>query len=127
MKLKEIVELVKGTEHYVPDDYDVNIKYAGLSDLMSDVLAYLSKMPLDVSHEMMLITGLASPQIIRIADITDMSLILMSRGKEPTGPIIEGARNANVAIISTPLTSFTACGLLYTAGIKGIDNEVVSE
>ena len=109
MKLTGIIELLEAKEHYVPDGYDVDIRYAGASDLMSDVLAFFSEMPTEVSRQMMMITGLVSPQSIRTAGITDISLIVFSRGKEPNEIIVEAARNTGIAILSTPLTSYTAC------------------
>ena len=122
MKLTDIKELLEAKEHYVPDGYDVDVRYAGACDLMSDVLAFFSEMPTEVSRQMMIITGLVSAQSIRTAGITDISLIVFSRGKEPTESVVEAARNTGVAILSTSLTSFTACGLLYNAGLKGVDD-----
>lgn len=124
MKLKEIIELVDGKVHYMPEELNIDIKFAGASDLMSDVLAFLSDMPSEISHEMLLITGLVSLQSIRTASITDISIILFSRGKKPSESIIEAAENAGITILSTPLTSYTVCGLLYAAGVKGVDDKV---
>ena len=124
MNLKEIIDLVNGKVYCVSDESNIDIRSAGASDLMSDVLAFLSKMPSEISHEMLLITGLVSLQSIRTASITDISVILFSRGKEPSANIIEAAENAGISIICTPLTSYTVCGVLYAAGIKGVDDNI---
>ena len=124
MKLDKILELIRGEVVYRPEGFDHEINYAGASDLMSDVLAYLSDMPAHESKDMMLITGLVSPQSIRTAALTDMSIILFTRGKQPNPNIIESAKAAGLAVILTPLTSYTVCGLLYSNGVKGVDKEL---
>ncbi len=123
MKLEEILEVIRGEILYKPEGFDYEINYAGASDLMSDVLAYLSDMPAHESRDMMLITGLVSPQSIRTAALTDMSIILFTRGKQPAPNIVESARAAGLAIILTPLTSYTVCGILYSNGVRGVDKD----
>lgn len=123
MKINEIVELLKATIHNMPEDYNVDIAYAGSSDLMSDVLAYMSGMPTNVPKGMILITGLVSPQVIRTVTILDISVIVFTRGKFPTEGIIEEAKSINLPLLSTALTSYSACGLLYSAGIQGVERE----
>lgn len=127
MKLKDIVDLLMAEELFVPDGCELCIKYAGASDLMSDVLAFLSHMPTQISKQMMLITGLVSVQSIRTAGLTDIPLVLFTRGKKPPENVLVAAKTASIAIISTPLTSFTASGLLHAAGVKGVDDEVKLE
>ncbi|MEE9150673.1 MAG: DRTGG domain-containing protein [Thermoplasmata archaeon] len=123
MKIKEIVELLSATIHYEPQEYDVDIVYAGASDLMSDVLAYMNGMPTHVSKGMILITGLVNLQVIRTVTLMDISMVIFTRGKILTEKIIEEAKNINIPILSTTLTSYTACGLLYSAGILGVERE----
>ncbi len=47
------------------------------SDLMSDVLTL-------EDHDLLLITGLANPQTIRTAEMADIKMIIIARGKEIT-------------------------------------------
>ena len=123
MKINEIAELTKSEIIHEPEGYEREIKFAGASDLMSDVLAYLSEMPPHEEKDMMLVTGLVSLQSIRTAALTDMSLIIFTRGKRINEKVIEAAKNAGMAILSTNLTTYSTCGLLYSAEIKGLDKE----
>lgn len=80
------------------------------ADLMSDVLRY------NVAQGL-LITGLVNPQIVRTAEMADVTAILMVRGKRPMSETIEVARQVGIPIIGTQLTMFEACGRLYAAGL----------
>jgi predicted transcriptional regulator len=80
------------------------------ADLMSDVLRY------NVAHGL-LITGLVNPQIVRTAEMADVTAILMVRGKKPLPETIEVARQVDIPIIGTQLTMFETCGRLYNAGL----------
>jgi len=97
----------------VSGDMEMDIKVACGADLMSDVMAFAC-----ASNEMML-TGLVNPQTIRTAEMMDVKVIVFVRGKVPGDAIIDLAREKNICILSTPLTMFTSCGLLYQAGVKG--------
>lgn len=117
MKVEEIAKLVNATIHHVPEDFDVDISYAGATDLMSDVLAYMGEILAHSSEGMMLITGLVRPQVVRTATLIDMSVIVFTRGKIPTRDVIDEAKSSDVAVLSTALTSYSVSGILYSAGI----------
>ncbi len=119
MKIEEIVKTLDAKIHYIPEGYDIEINNAGASDLMSDVLAY-------VAQDILLITGLLSPQVIRTADLMDISAVVFTRGKIPPEEIIEEAKKANIAILSTSLKTYSACGLLFSAGMRSIDGDTHS-
>lgn len=116
MKIEEIGRLLGATIHHIPVGYDKEISRAGASDLLSDVLAY-------ISEDILFITGLTNLQVIRTAVLMDITAIVFTRGKEPTGKMIEEAKKSNVVILSTPLKTFTTCGLLYQAGLRGIESK----
>ncbi|NJN96828.1 MAG: hypothetical protein HC875_23335 [Anaerolineales bacterium] len=81
------------------------------ADLMSDVLRY------NVAQGL-LITGLVNPQIVRTAEMADVTAILMVRGKRPMPETIDVARQVGIPIIGTQFTMFETCGHLYAAGLK---------
>jgi predicted transcriptional regulator len=83
------------------------------SDLMSDVLTL-------EEHDILLITGLANPQTIRTAEMADISLIIIVRGKEVTEEMIELAIENEITVLSSPFSMFKVCGLLYEHGLKPI-------
>ena len=77
MKLKEVVEIVQGTILTRGSDMDMEVKYCGAMDLMSDALAYLPP-------GSMLLTGLKNIQAIRTAEMAYVTAVLFVRGKVPT-------------------------------------------
>ena len=91
-------------------NYEVGSVYA--SDMMSDVLAQVKGNPL-------LLTGLCNPQVIRTAEMMDISCVVFVRGKFPDEHILELARDGQLCVMRTDLTMFDACGVLYQSGISG--------
>ena len=86
------------------------------SDLMSDVLAF-------VNEKTVLITGLTNPHVLRTADMLDLKCLVFARGKVPGDDILEQADDQGLVVITTKETAFTACGLLYEAGLRGVPIE----
>ena len=82
------------------------------SDLMSDVLAF-------VKDHTVLLTGLTNLQVIRTAEMMDISVIVFVRGKRPSDDVIQMGQERNISLLLTGHTMFTACGLLYEAGLRG--------
>ncbi|MCK6625014.1 MAG: hypothetical protein L6R45_07535 [Anaerolineae bacterium] len=81
------------------------------ADLMSDVLHYHVAQGL-------LITGLVNPQIVRTAEMADVAVILLVRGKKPLPETLTIAQQVGIPIIGTRLTMFETCGRLYASGLK---------
>ena len=109
LQLKDILsaELLCGGDHL-----DREVQTACGSDMMSDVLAY-------VKDQAVLLTGLNNPQVVRTADMMDMVCIVFVRGKKPDDLLLSLAQQRGIAVMSTDLTMFTACGLLYEQGLRG--------
>lgn len=82
------------------------------SDMMSDVLAFTKRNTL-------LCTGLTNMQVVRTADMTELSALVFVRGKVPCEEIIEAAEENGLPMLSTEYTLFETCGILYEAGIRG--------
>jgi len=91
---------------------DQEVRSACGSDMMSDVLAF-SK-----DHSVLL-TGLCNPQVIRTAEMLDIVCIVFVRGKKPDEAMLAMAEERNLIIFSTGHRMFTACGMLYEAGLHG--------
>ncbi len=108
-KLSEIIEaeILSGEEFLARP-----IKTVCGSDMMSDVLAF-------VKDQSVLLTGLVNPQVVRTAEMMDMLCIVFVRGKRPSEEMIKLAQQKDMAILTTELTMFTACGRLYEAGLSG--------
>ena len=89
---------------------DEEVRSACGSDMMSDVLAF-SK-----DHSILL-TGLCNPQVIRTAEMLDIVCIIFVRGKKPDESMLEMANERGLVNLSTGHRMFSACGMLYKAGL----------
>lgn len=116
MTIREVMEIVDGKVLVGADRLDERVDTACGSDLMSDVLAF-------VNEKTVLITGLANPHVLRTADMLDLKCLVYVRSKVPNDEIIEQADEQGLAVIATRETAFTACGLLYSAGLRGVPIE----
>ena len=113
MKINEMTALLSGEARTAAAHADAEITSAYAGDMLSDVLA-LGTQP-DV-----LLTGLLNPQVIRTAEMLDMHCIIFVRGKTPAEEVLTLAREKGIAVISTQRGMFTASGLLYGAGLRGV-------
>lgn len=111
LEIKEVVNAKILTNNC---NLETQYHYAFASDLMSDVLAY-------ANNETLLITGLNNPQVIRTAEMMDISAILFVRGKKPSKETVDLANENNMTILATDYIMFKACGLLYENGMKGLE------
>ena len=101
MKISRIQEILGA--QIIAGNGDVNdeVKYGYGCDLMSDVLAY-------VQSDVVLLTGLVHPQVIRTAEMLDIKAIVIVRGKQPGNDLIEMANRRDLVIMTTPHSLFTA-------------------
>lgn len=121
MKVKELYSVLQGKNGFNLDkieDIDFNNVFAG--DLMSDVLAKVN----DGGPKMVLLTGLANAQSLRTAEMLDISLVVLVRGKEYQEADLEIAKEENIAYFTTDMLLFEACGVLYSKGLQGIKENV---
>ena len=81
-------------------------------DLMSDVLAFSKE-------HMCLLTGLTNSHVVRTCEMLDVVCIVFVRGKQPPADALELARELGIAVMSTSLTLYEACGKLYALGLPG--------
>ena len=113
MTLKEIKELLQAEVINGDDSLDVEITFAGGSDLMSDVLAF-------GKPGILLLTGLSNAQSVRTANIIDAKAIVYVRGKKPDKMGIELAREKGIPLLTTKYMMYTACGILFSHGLPGV-------
>ena len=66
----------------------------------------------------LLLTGLTSIQIIRVANMIEAKAILFVRGKKPGPEIIQLAGQEQLPLMITRRFLFESCGLLYQHGLK---------
>lgn len=112
MTVKDVRDTLKARVLTGEELLDKEVRSACGSDMMSDVLAF-SK-----DHSVLL-TGLCNPQVIRTAEMLDIVCIIFIRGKKPDENLIEMAKERNLVIMETGHRMFSACGMLYEAGLRG--------
>ncbi|HEY9060196.1 MAG TPA: DRTGG domain-containing protein [Pseudobacteroides sp.] len=112
MKINEISTVLEATIITEERNDDVEIFSACGADLMSDVMAF-------VKENVVLLTGLINPQVVRTAEMMDIKVIVFVRGKNPTQEIVDLANEKGITILTTKYSMFIASGKLYEAGITG--------
>ena len=117
MKIREVVSVLDAQVCYGNELMEVDLNSACASDMMSDVLAFLK-------DQALLISGLCNPQVVRTADMMDIKCIALVRGKIPTEDMLNLAKEKKIAIISSKMRMYVACGKLYESGLKAGETSV---
>lgn len=112
MKASEIKNILKADVLTGEENLDMDVFAACGSDLMSDVMAY-------VKDNVVLLTGLVNPQVVRTAEMMDIKMIVFIRGKRPEDSIVQMAKEKGIIVMTTKDPMFIACGKLYSAGLTG--------
>lgn len=112
MTIREVADTLYATPLTQEVNWDKDVHTACGSDMMSDVLAY-------VKDQAILITGLNNPQVIRTASMMDMVCVVYVRGKQPDAATLALAQQLDIVVLATEEAMFSACGLLYAAGLRG--------
>lgn len=82
------------------------------ADLMSDVLAF-------TKEKTLLLTGLTNNQVVRTAEMIDLSGIVFVRGKKPGPDVLKMAEERRLPLLLTSYPLYEACGLLFSSGLDG--------
>ncbi len=112
MKLEKIKEILQAEVLVGAEDLQKEVKMAGGSDLMSDVLSFMKPGAL-------LLTGLVNPQSVRTAEIAEIVAVCYVRSKKPLPETVELAKEKGIPLLLTHLTMFESCGKLYQSGLPG--------
>ena len=102
MTIRDVMEIVEGTVLTGEDKLDSPVDTACGSDLMSDVL-------LDDSDDILLLTSLASDQVIRTANIIGAMGVVVHNGKPLPEAMCQAAKNFGIPLVSTPLAKYQSC------------------
>lgn len=114
MQLTEIARILDA-KFLVGEDFTTKeVARIGASDLMSDILAADSEGSL-------ILTGLATQQVVRTASIAGASAIVLIRGKVPSKEVIDLAREEKLPLLTTSLSMFVSSGRLYKHELTGLD------
>ncbi len=113
MKIAEIAAAINGRMVCSAALAGREVKRAFASDLMSDVLT-LNK------NGILLITGLSNLQTIRVAEVAEISCILLVRNKKASPEMIHLAEENKIVIIESEKSMFAVSGALYQSGIEPV-------
>ncbi|MBR4711967.1 MAG: hypothetical protein IKP10_08015 [Clostridia bacterium] len=113
MTIQDMVRILQARVLIGDDKLSTPVYTACCSDLMSDVLAF-------VDEKTVLITGLTNPHVIRTSEMLDLKCLVFVRGKVPSDDILEAAEEQGLVVITTKATAFSACGMLYAEGLRGV-------
>ena len=91
-------------------------------DMMSELLAVMNQTRRH-NHGIILLTGLANPQVIRTSELVDIRLIVLLRDKKPTAEMVELASKCGITIMSTPYTMYKSCGVLHERKLNDVQLE----
>lgn len=117
MTIKRIAEILKAEIILDSDTLDFEIESVCSSDLMSDLLHFSTKC------KSLLITGLTNSQVIRTADIADIKAIVFVLDKRPDKDTVALAKEKKITLMVSPFSRFTACGKLYSEGLRSCVDE----
>lgn len=119
MNIRDLIRIIDGTLITQQGNLSREIKGGFGADLMSDVLA-------SIQPEAVLLTGLCNPQVVRTAQMADVSAVVLVRGKQPPAETIRLANEESVPLISTPYGMFEVCGRLHDAGLASLEQPMTN-
>jgi len=112
MTLEEVKEILKAEVITGSNNLQREVKMGCGCDLMSDVLAF-------IKSESLLLTGLTNTQVVRTAEMADITAICFVRGKKPDEETIRLAKSKGLPLLVTQLPMYESCGQLYKKGLIG--------
>ena len=112
MQLSEVRRILSAEVLCGADRLEEEVSCACGSDFLSDVLAF-------VHEQNLLLTGMVNLQVIRTVEMTDIKCVVFVRGKRPGEDIVRMAEERGIVVMASPERLYTACGLLYSHGLRG--------
>jgi hypothetical protein len=111
VKLIELAQAIEGSILVGADQPDLLIDRAFAADLLSDVLAL-------TDERTTLITGMVNPQVMRVAEILNVTAVIFVRGKVPPQSLLTYAKELNIPLVTTKMTMFETCGRMYANKVR---------
>ncbi|MFP4362713.1 MAG: hypothetical protein ACLFR1_02460 [Spirochaetia bacterium] len=103
MTFSEIITELNCTAYHTREECDeCQIHHVVTSDLMSEVLVV-------DEEDLILVTSLTTDQAVRTADIVGAYGILLANDKAPQENMKKLAKESDLTLLSTPLSTFSAC------------------
>ena len=108
MTIIDVVKALDGTICYACEGPGRHLGYVMASDLMSDVL-------LVDADDMLLITSLASDQVLRTAQIVGAMGVVVANGKPLPSTMAGIARSLGIPLVTVPLAKYECCVRVHAA------------
>ena len=112
MNFQEMIEILEAEVLTSSPHLESELKHAFAANSLSEVLSFIPEGAL-------LITSLTHIQVVRIAELLDLTGIVFVGGKRPDEMTFKLAQIKNVPLFSTPYVMFEACGRLFKNGLEG--------
>ncbi|HOE11801.1 MAG TPA: hypothetical protein PLQ35_02850 [bacterium] len=103
MELQEIIRLLNAEPLVAPEPgHPSSVHDVCAADLLSDILATKKR-------DFVILTGLVTPQVIRVAEATDALGVVIVRGKTPPEATLEAARKSRIPVWRCSMQLFESC------------------
>ena len=113
IKLSEIITALNLTPLTRVKSPDTMVKYAYVSDLLSNVMA-------SCPGNCLWITVQCHINVIGVASLLDVQAVVFSGDTKLTPQVLRKAEEVGVTVFQSPDNAFDLCGRLYDLGLKGI-------
>ena len=110
MKLKEIIEKLELSVRCGENNLDRDVTGGCASDMLSNVIAYSKKGDVWVTIQV-------HANIVAVSVLKELAAIIIVQGREPADDTIQKAKEENVPILLSKLSTFELVGKLYEIGI----------
>jgi len=110
MKLKEIIEKLELSVRCDENNLDRDVTSGCASDMLSNVIAYSKKCDVWVTIQV-------HANIVAVAVLKELAAIIIVQGREPAYDTIQKAKEENIPILVSKLSTFELVGKLYELGI----------
>ncbi len=110
MKLKNIVEKLELSVKCGENNLDRDVTGGYASDMLSNVIAYSKKGDVWVTIQV-------HSNIIAVAVLKELAAIIIVQGREPADETIQKAKEENIPILISKLSTFELAGKLYEIGV----------
>ncbi|MFA5622583.1 MAG: serine kinase [Thermovirgaceae bacterium] len=111
MKIGDILENLEGVTIHVAGGEKVEITQGFAGDLLSFVMGSAPEKALWVTIQ-------NHVNVAAVALLKEVPLILLASGRIPSPELREQCQREGIALASTEMDSFEACGRLYAMGVR---------
>ena len=112
MTVKELAELIEGTDMTPEASKETLVSCGYTCDLLSWVMAH-------GAAGMAWVTVQTHMNVIAVASLMEMAAVIIPEGIEMEEPSVEKAKEEGITVLESPLTAFEICARLAGKGLPG--------